>query len=151
MNNVFKLATAFTLGAVAMYYLDPAVGRRRRAMVRDKGTAAVHDIERYGRAKSRRAADRMQGAVARTRAKLSRREVDDSRLHDRIRARLGRLIAHPGAVQVDVRHGHVVLRGSVPQADAESLTEALAAMQGVRGLDNELSIADAVGDVQTTA
>jgi hypothetical protein len=37
---IFRIA-ALGIGAIAMYYLDPASGKRRRALVRDqvKGTA----------------------------------------------------------------------------------------------------------------
>jgi hypothetical protein len=40
MDMIFRIA-ALGIGAIAMYYLDPISGRRRRALVRDqvKGTA----------------------------------------------------------------------------------------------------------------
>ena len=55
---------AFGLGAVAMYYLDPEQGRRRRALVRDQ---LVHlrvraSKEAVGHAKDLR--NRAQGVVA---------------------------------------------------------------------------------------
>lgn len=139
MNTVFRLAAAFTAGAAIMYYLDPEAGRRRRALVRDRGVAAGHDAEDFARAKSKRAADRAQGLVARTRAKLSTEAVGDEQLHGRIRTKLGRLVDHPGEVNVDVHEGHVTLRGTASTAEIEEVTGAVSSMRGVEDLDNRLS------------
>lgn len=139
MNTVFRVITAFTAGAAIMYYLDPVAGRRRRALVRDRGVAAGHDVEDFARAKSKRAVDRAQGMVARTRAGLSTASVGDEQLHGRIRTKLGRLVDHPGQVNVDVHDGHVTLRGSASTAEIEQVTGALSAMRGVEDIDNRLS------------
>lgn len=139
MNTTLRIATAFAAGAAIMYCLDPAVGRRRRALIRDKGIAAGHEVENYARAKSRRAVNRIQGAAARTRASLTNAPVGDQKLHDRVRARLGRLVDRSGEVKVDVQDGHVVLRGSATAAEIEDVIETIASMRGVAGIDNRLS------------
>lgn len=139
MNTVFKLVTAFTAGAVAMYYLDPSTGRRRRAMARDQGMAARHDVEDYARAKSKRAVDRVQGTVAKARAKISSQPIGDEQLHARIRTKLGRLIEHPSAVSVEVHDGHVVLSGNVSAEEIDEVANAVSAMRGVEDVDNRLS------------
>lgn len=139
MNRIARIAAAFAAGAAVMYYLDPLAGRRRRALVRDRGLAATHDAERFVRAKSHRAADRARGMLARARSTLADAPVDDDRLHERIRARLGRVVAHPGQVNVDVNHGHVVLRGRASPGEIETLTETLSVMRGVCGVDNRIS------------
>src|SRR5688500_7494361 len=112
MNTLSRLATAFAAGAAAMYFLDPTVGRRRRALVRDKGVAARHDLEDYARATGKRAADHLQGAAAEARAQVAAGPVGDQRLHDRIRSGLGRMVERPGDVSVHVQDGRVVLMGS---------------------------------------
>lgn len=139
MNTVARFAAAFAAGAALMYYLDPVAGRRRRALVRDRGLSVGHDAEHFARAKSRHAVDRAQGLVARARAGLSHAPVDDGQLHGRIRTKLGRLVAHPGEVSIEVNGGQVVLRGHASDAEIEDLTAALVAMRGVEHVDNRLS------------
>lgn len=139
MNSAFRVLTAFAAGLAAMYYLDPVAGRRRRALMRDRGVAMGHDAEDYARAKSKRAIDRAHGVVARTRAGLSNAPVDDTQLHERIRSKLGRLVAHPGEVHVDVNGGHVVLRGCASTAEIEELMSTVSAMHGVADVDCRLS------------
>lgn len=95
MNPVTKIASAFAAGAAAMYFMDPLVGRRRRALVRDKGVAAGHDIEDFARSKGRRAADKLNGVVAETKAALAAAPVGDAQLRERIRSRLGRIVESP--------------------------------------------------------
>lgn len=140
MNTVLRIAAAFAAGAAAMYYLDPVVGRRRRALARDKEVAARHDATHFVRAKSKRAADHVQGAVARTGAKLSTEPVSDHQLHERIRAKLGRVVDHSGEVDVDVHDGHVVLRGSASAEEIDELMRTVSAMRGVEAIDNRLSM-----------
>ncbi|MGH8086211.1 MAG: BON domain-containing protein [Lysobacter sp.] len=132
-------AAAFAAGAALMYYLDPVAGRRRRALARDRGVSASHDAEHFARAKSKRAIDRAHRVVARARAGSSHAPVDDGQLHGRIRTRLGRMVAHPGEVNIEVNGGRVVLRGHATDAEIEDLTSALVAMPGVADVDNRLS------------
>ena len=139
MNTVARFAAAFAAGAALMYYLDPVAGRRRRALVRDRGLSVGHDAEHFARAKSKHVVDRAQGLVARARAGLSHAPVDDGQLYGRIRTKLGRLVAHPGEVSIEVNGGQVVLRGHASDAEIEDLTAALVAMRGVQDVDNRLS------------
>lgn len=141
MSTLLRIATAFAAGAAAMYYFDPATGRRRRAQIRDQAVSTGHDAENFARTTSRRAAGRIQGAVARTRENLSTAPIDDDQLHDRIRARLGHVLDKPGEVNVDVYDGQVVLRGSASTADEiDDVLETVSAMRGVAGIDNRLSM-----------
>src|SRR4051812_40098977 len=98
MNSVLRLATAFAAGAAIMYYFDPEGGRRRRALARDKGVGVGQDVGESARPGAKRAADQVRGAGARTRAGVMDEPVDDDRLRERIRSKLGRLVEHPGAV-----------------------------------------------------
>lgn len=138
MNTVSKIATAFAAGATAMYFLDPLVGRRRRALVRDKGVSAGHGIEDFARSKGRRAADRLHGVVAVTKAALASAPVGDAQLRERIRSRLGRLVETPGAIEVDVDHGHVVLRGHAAGDEIRDVLDAVSRMRGVEAVDCHL-------------
>lgn len=144
MKNLFRLAAVFAAGALAMYYMDPSTGRRRRALVRDRSVAAGHDAGDFARGKVRHTRDHMRGFMARARERLSREPVDDDQLHERIRSRLGRLVSHPGEVHVEVSQGLVVLRGTASAVEIEDLVETVASMRGVHSIDNRLS---AGGDV----
>jgi hyperosmotically inducible periplasmic protein len=139
MARLFRLVAAFAAGAALMYYLDPRSGRRRRALVRDKGIAAGHDLARLARGKAKRASDRLHGAAARTRARMRREQVDDERLRERVRARLGRVVAHPRDIEVRVRDGRVVLSGHASRAEIDELVQSVAAIRGVGEIDNLLS------------
>ena len=140
MGTLFRIAAAFAAGAAAMYYLDPETGRRRRALVRDRGIAARHDLEDYAIATSRRASDKLQGAAARTRSRVSREPVDDEQLHERIRSKLGRVVERPGDIEVQVRDGYVVLSGSADEEEIDQLVSAVTAIKGVEGVDNLVSV-----------
>ena len=139
MGTLFRIAAAFAAGAAAMYYLDPETGRRRRAQVRDRAIAARDDIEDYASTTSRRASDKLQGAAARTRSRVSREPLDDGQLHERIRSKLGHVVERPGDIEVQVRDGYVVLSGRADEEEIDQLLSAVAAIKGVEGVDNQLS------------
>jgi hyperosmotically inducible periplasmic protein len=138
LGTLSNIALAFAAGALLMYFLDPNTGRRRRALVRDRGVSMGHEAERLVRGKSRRAADRLKGVAARTRASLSSAPIDDDLLHDRIRSRLGRLVGHPHAVEVHVHDGWVQLKGTVSESEFDDLLQAVSSIRGVRNLESLL-------------
>lgn len=72
MNMLLRVASAFAAGATAMYFLDPVAGPRRRALVRDKGVAARHDVEDFARAKSTHLSNRLHGMAAEAHAERER-------------------------------------------------------------------------------
>ena len=140
MNSMLRLAATFAAGAAAMYYLDPVAGRRRRAVARDRTTAACHDAEHYARGKLRRAADRAQGVVAETRSRVAAQPVTDERLHERIRARLGHLVERPSAIDVAVDDGNVVLAGEAMEEELHALPAAISRMHGVESVESRLTL-----------
>ncbi len=141
LGTLCNVALAFAAGALMMYFLDPNTGRRRRALVRDRGVSMSRDAERLVRGKSKRAADRLKGLAARTRANLSSTPIDDDMLHDRIRSRLGRLVGHPHHVEVHVHDGWVQLKGTVAEEEFEDLLHAVSSIRGVRNLESLLRTA----------
>jgi hyperosmotically inducible periplasmic protein len=52
------------LGALAMYFLDPAQGRRRRARTRDRVAHAARTVNEAGKVTVRDTAQRAQGMIA---------------------------------------------------------------------------------------
>ncbi len=119
-------------GALAMYYLDPQQGRERRALLaelvggglRRDPSAAMPILPRR-----RRAYHLPTAADARS----------DAQLRDRIRERLGRLVSHPGAIDVRVQGGVVRLSGDVLAKERDGLLLQVREMSGVQKLINAMT------------
>jgi hypothetical protein len=137
MNTRDVLAGA-SLGAAVAFMLDPAGGGRRRALMRDKAVRATRRTRDGLDATARDIAHRAQGVAAATRGRLSREEVSDGRLIERVRAKLGRACSHPRAIEVDARDGEITLRGPILAAEVDDLLAVTAAIRGVRTVINEL-------------
>jgi len=153
MRNLLTTLAALAAGATAMYYLDPEAGRRRRAVVLDKAGSATQRAGTLAQAQGRHALDRMKGILATGRAQWAGASgpLDDRKLHDRVRARLGRLVAHPKAVQVMVVEGRVRLTGDVSAREIDRLVSTVCGIPGVRSVENVLSVHDdAHGSAEST-
>ncbi len=140
------------LGAAAsglglMYFLDPDQGRRRRALVRDQMVHAAHKTGDAVDATSRDIANRAKGAVAELRGRFQDAEVSDDVLRERVRARIGAVIGHAGAIDVEVADGIVTLRGPVLAHEVERLLRRVAAVRGVKGVDDRLDVHAEPGDI----
>jgi hypothetical protein len=136
------IAAAVACGMLIAYVFDPAAGRRRRAIVRDRATGALH---RTGRRMSR--LGRATGARANglyRRATHARFEmptpVDDVVLLDRVRAVLFREHDFPkGRISIDAANGVVALRGEVERHDQIDQIEAIVwGVPGVADVENLL-------------
>lgn len=138
MAQLLKLAAAFAAGAAAMYLLDPVAGRRRRATARDTVRAAGQDIQEFAQDKARHAADRLHGASAHLHQHAP---SGDRQLRDRIRSKLGHLVAQPGWVEVHVADGLVTLSGSARLSEVDALVAAVSDMLGVERVDNRMDAA----------
>jgi hypothetical protein len=138
MNKITIAVAGAALGAGAMFLFDPSRGRRRRARL---GEAAVH-ISHRARAvagmTARDAGHRLHGLAARTLARVAEEAPSDEVLVERVRARLGRLVSHPGAIDVNARAGRVTLKGPVFDAELDQLLEGVAAVAGVTAVENRL-------------
>lgn len=100
-------------GAAAMYLLDPDRGQRRRALMRDQLLSAASHLDDAIEATARDLIQRAQGLVAEARSTVSDEEVSDEILVNRIRAKMGRVVSHPGAIKVTAEQGRVTLSGAV--------------------------------------
>jgi hypothetical protein len=137
MNNKSLLAGA-GIGAAVAFMLDPARGSRRRAVIRDTVVSTVRKT-RHGISNAAvDVAHRAQGLVAEVRGRLTEGRVDDDMLVERVRARLGHVIPHPRAIEVESASGEVTLRGTVPADGVGGLLAAIARVRGVRSVVNKL-------------
>ncbi|QND99350.1 BON domain protein [Burkholderia cenocepacia] len=137
-NPLLNLAVAVACGAAAMYFLDPASGRRRRAYLRDKAVAGRHDVADYANTQVKRAADHARGAIAGLRADWLAGDASDVQVAERVRAALGRLVARPRDIDVSVERGNVCLTGQVEEAERQALIDGVAALHGVHHVEDAM-------------
>jgi osmotically-inducible protein OsmY len=135
------------LGAGTMYLLDPDKGRRRRALARDQVVSALNTAGETLEGRQEHLRNRAQGLVAETAARIREDEVDDRVLAERVRSRLGRLVSHPGAIDVSARDGCVILHGPVLKDEVDRLLSGVSSVRGVRGVENQLEVHDQPGDI----
>lgn len=142
IKHPLSVLGGFAAGALAMYYLDAQSGGRRRALVRDKVVSAGHDAAHVARTQGKRAVDHAQGVMATHRLdRVTPTEpASDQQLHDRIRARLGRVISHPRSLHVEVEQGRVRLAGHILRKEVDGLLGELQGLAGVREVRNDLQV-----------
>ncbi len=141
-----RILVGGVLGALAMYFLDPDNGRRRRARTRDKALHAAKAVNEAGIVTARDTAHRAQGVLASARKLLHGEHVEDEALAGRVRAALGRVVSHPHAIEVFVDRGHVDVSGPILAEEARPLLASLRHVPGVRGVSDHLTVhADAAG------
>jgi len=145
-----KIVGAAALGGVAMYMLDPDKGKRRRALIGDKAYSVVTDTRQALGAARRDAAHRIEGLRARARRLMSDVPVpDDLQLIERVRARMGRLVAHPHAIQVGANNGRVTLSGPVLAHEVSRLLGAIRSVWGVSSVDDRLVVHDSAESISS--
>lgn len=138
MKDKLSLVVGIAVGALAMYYLDPLAGRRRRARVRDQLVSVGHDTAYFTGRKAKRAADRVKGYLATHRPGGHDAPESDQQLHDRIRARLGHVMHSPRSVEVRVEQGRVCLRGHILRVELDRVLHEVSRMAGVASVDSRL-------------
>jgi hypothetical protein len=134
MNRPLGTLGAAAAGALAMYYLDPELGAQRRALLAQLVRSGLPGSERpQGRGRPmHRAYLRPTVADPQT----------DAELRERIQERLGRMLSHPGAIDVSVQDGVVRLSGDVLAKERDGLLEQVQQMPGVQKLVNAMTAHD---------
>jgi hypothetical protein len=136
--DTLGFVNAALLGAAVMYVLDPDRGRRRRALARDKAVLALHEVREALDVTARDLANRTRGLAAESVSAIRRRQAPDVVLHERVRAKLGRVVSHPGAIEVSSQDGVVTLSGPILEAEMEQTLNAVSKVRGVRQVENRL-------------
>lgn len=130
------------LGAALAFMLDPDTGTRRRALVRDRLVRASRKTRDGLDSTARDLANRTRGVTSAARSRFSAEHVDDERLRERVRAKLGRICSHPRAIDVDVQDGHVTLRGPILSREVTRVLKTTSRLGGVFSVANELEAHD---------
>lgn len=134
------------VGAALVYWLDSQRGASRRAEMRQRAVRAAREASDAAEVTSRDLANRSRGLVARLRGRLADlgdrmrgKPVDDFILAARVRAKLGHLCWHPGAIEVQCRDGRVELKGPILESEMDRVLRGIASVNGVRRVDNDLT------------
>jgi uncharacterized membrane protein len=139
--------SALGLGAIVMYIFDPQGGRRRRAVARDKMIRFGHKTLDAIDVTSRDLKNRALGFAAETRKLVSKEEVSDEVLAQRIRSKLGSLVSHPSSIDVKAENGKVILSGPILADEVDRLLSHVSSMRGVTEVEKRLEIHQEPGNV----
>lgn len=140
-NTGMALLAGVGMGVGLTMLLDPARGRRRRALIRDKAASLKHQSQAALGKVARDAKNRARGIAAETRQMMHKEETpDNSVLEARVRSKLGRAVSHPGAISVMADNGRVTVSGPILSEEVEAITSAISSVPGVREVDDQLEI-----------
>jgi osmotically-inducible protein OsmY len=141
-----RAKTAFLAGAGAAYFFDPATGKRRRHVARDRSLKALRRLQRAAVRRSRFLAGHAQGLAAVGRRTVTQPAVatDDETVAQRIRSdALRDLALSTSDVDVRVEDGFATLRGSVASIDeADRLVSRVRKVPGVKDVSAEVRVAE---------
>jgi uncharacterized membrane protein/gas vesicle protein len=148
MNKGLSVIAGIGLGAGLEYLFDPERGNRRRAMIRDKTVRALNKTGDAVEATARDLQHRLIGTISELRSRITEagEEVSDElaesthKLEARVRAELGMVSAHPGAIEVRVNNGRVTLSGPILAEEVDSVLSALSSVRGVKEVENQLEV-----------
>jgi uncharacterized membrane protein/osmotically-inducible protein OsmY len=146
-NRGWGLIGGLGLGAALMYAFDPLVGRRRRALARDKATSLARKTATAIDVTSRDLKNRAIGLWSEAKRRASREEVDDSVLAERVRSKLGFLASHPASIAVRAENGKVVLEGAILADEVDRLIRGVSSVRGVKRVENRLEAHESAGGV----
>lgn len=122
-----------------MYLFDPERGARRRAEIRDKTQAALHDAQRTIAKKGEDLVNRTTGLVAEARRSFTSETITDEKLAARVHTELGRLVTKPRTIEVIAHEGVVTLRGWAPANEVTHLLDGVKHVPGVERVESQLA------------
>jgi hypothetical protein len=147
MYRLISFVKGAAIGAGLMYFFDPVVGNRRRALVRDQLYHLMNKGCDVADAKWRDTRNRLYGQYAELRSARATDRPSDRVLCDRVRSEMGRHISHPAAIEVDAHDGTVILSGSILADELDELLCAVHSVRGVQSVEDHLEVHDSVGTI----
>ncbi|MGZ3770219.1 MAG: BON domain-containing protein [Bdellovibrio sp.] len=148
-NNLLGLLIAASVGAVAMYFLDPQRGHARRTLARDKIYSLSRKSTRRVSQIAQNLRNRLMGAIKDIQSHKQIVEADDETLVLRIRSSLGRKVSHAKAIKVSAQNGIVTLSGPILKNEVRQLMSCVENVPGVKTVKDELSKYDKSGDISS--
>src|SRR5919106_2366151 len=147
MNALFGIIAGTGLGSLAMYVFDPLAGKRRRAQARDQLIRLQTKAKEAAGVTARNLKNRTLGTLAEGRSALFGETVDDAVLTERVRSKLGFLVRYPSHIDIQAGEGRVTLTGPVLADEVQQLIRGVAAVRGVRGVENRLDVHERADEV----
>jgi uncharacterized membrane protein len=141
-SHVWSSLLAAAAGAGLMYFLDPQAGATRRARARQRSARGAHRSRAALSTAGRDLAHRTRGLAHQVAGTWTEKAVDDEILCERVRAELGHVCSHPGAIQVSSRGGIVALTGHILRPEQRRLIRRLRRVPGVQRIEDGLDAHD---------
>lgn len=138
MNKGLTFGAGLGLGTGLMFLLDPDRGKRRRAMLRDKCAWSARKTSEAAQVTARDIRNRAQGIASSVQSTFKSEPVDDAKLTDRVRSKLGRVVSHPHAIEVTAQEGAVTLSGPILLDEVPYLLACVNRVSGVNEVINNL-------------
>lgn len=138
MNTLARSIAGMALSAGAVYLLDPVSGHRRRLLMSDQCARAARRAELGTRDARHDVSERAHAVAARTKSALTRDQASDKAVFKHAREVL-RHATHPASIELAVRDGHVLVRGSILAQEHQRLLDELRAVRGVRMVTDHLT------------
>lgn len=151
MRKGILLIGGIGVGAGLMCVFDPARGRRRRALLRDRTAHFARSARGALDKKARYFGKRARGLAAKAGAALRREAVSDDVLVERVRSRLGRAVSRSHDIEVLADEGRVTLRGVVRVREVERLLSRVSRVRGVRAVECQLNVKGRRGERELEA
>lgn len=140
MNGLKVAMNGLAVGATLMYFLDPARGKRRRALVRDHTVSKWHHLNSLLEKAQRDASNRTYGVFSEIKAAIPGGKKNNFSLIERAKSIIGRAVTHPHAIAVSAENGKIVLAGAVLQEEVDRLLSTVKSVKGVKEVVNQLDV-----------
>lgn len=147
LNQALPVLGGLGLGAGLMFILDPNRGNRRRALLRDKTSRVFNRTGSAIGSTARGFSHRARGLAAKAGSSFRRDEVSDEVLVERVRSKMGHIVSHPHAINVDCDAGRVTLSGPILSSEAEKLIKQVSRLRGVKEIEDRLERHDTAGEI----
>jgi uncharacterized membrane protein len=141
------LASAGVVGTGLMYYFDPKDGRSRRSRLNAKFVHAGNCFKSGFSKAGRDIRNRTVGMFASARRLFSFRAWGDEVLAQRVRSQLGRIVSHPGSIEVTAQQGRITLSGPALSHEVGHLLEHIHTIKGVKAIENRLDVHEEAGQI----
>lgn len=148
-NNFFGFFIGASLGALAMYFLDPQRGHARRTLAQDRIFGIARKTKRRVSQIAKNIRNRSFGVVKDLQSHLRANETDDSTLELRVRSSFGRKVSHARAIRVSAMDGNITLSGPILKHEVKRLISCVENVPGVKSVTDELSKYDRAGDISS--
>lgn len=134
------LLTTVGIGAAVMYFLDPQLGNRRRALVRDRVNSWINSLDDSIDKVMEDTRNRARGVLSEMTAKLSDQGAPDWILEERVRAALGRATRHSRLLGIRSDGGRILLSGPALRSEKDEILKSAARTRGVHSVEDELQV-----------